>query len=344
MAARSVALATTRIENVIPASLDSEALWGASIDSPKPDSETTERFVDVIGWVRGRRSQAVAIEIVHAGHVCQLVPVNEQSADICGFAARIQPPGIGRLQLDVRAVLRDQSRVPLAAIRLARRWSDNVQPPACGLVSIVVTCFNQAHYVREAIESVLAQTYPNFELIVIDDGSGDNTAEEAARYPGVRYVRQHNQGLAAARNKGIAESRGDYLVFLDSDDRLMTSALETGLRQLAQHPECAFVAGGHRMIGFDGAVLWEHTVGPEEDDLYRSLLRRNFIAMHAAVMYQRFVLEAIGGFDPRPRSTEDYDLYLRIARRHPIWSYNAIVAEYRRHGSNMTGDAAVVLK
>jgi glycosyltransferase involved in cell wall biosynthesis/peptidoglycan/xylan/chitin deacetylase (PgdA/CDA1 family) len=211
-------------------------------------------------------------------------------------------------------------------------------------VSIVITCFNQAHFLHEAIESCLAQTYPHFEILVVDDGSDDNTAACVERYPGIRYVRQDNRGLAAARNTGLAGSRGEFLVFLDADDRLLPTALEDGLRQFAAHPECAFVAGRHRMIGFDGRVLWDHTVGPDDDDLYRALLRRNFIAMHAAVMYQRLVFGAVGGFDPRPRSAEDYDLYLRVARRFPVWWHPAIVAEYRRHGDNMTRNSGLVLK
>ena len=211
-------------------------------------------------------------------------------------------------------------------------------------VSVVVTCYNQAHFLADAIESVLAQTYKAFELIVVDDGSDDNTEEVAARYAGVRAVRRNNGGLAAARNTGLSESRGDYVVFLDADDRLLPSALEAGLRRLDACPESAFAAGGHRMISFDGSVLWEHTIGPEDDDLYCALLRRNFIAMHAAVLYQRFVFEAVGGFDPRPRGTEDYDMYLRIARRYPIAWHREIVAEYRRHGSNMTRDSGRILR
>lgn len=211
-------------------------------------------------------------------------------------------------------------------------------------VSVVVTCFNQAHFLTEAIDSVLAQTYPAFEVVVVDDGSNDNTEEVAATYPEIRCVRRDNVGLAAARNTGISESRGDYLVFLDADDRLLPTALEAGVRNLGGGPAYAFVAGGHRMIAFDGALLWEHTIGPEDDDMYCALLRRNFIAMHAAVMYQRFVFEAVGRFDPRPRSTEDYDMYLRIARRYPIGWHHEVVAEYRRHGSNMTRDSGRVLK
>ena len=97
------------------------------------------------------------------------------------------------------------------------------------LVSVVIPCYNQAHFLGEAIESVLKQTYKHFEIVVVDDGSTDNTSEVARRYSGIRCIEQANQGLSAARNTGIRESKGEYLVFLDADDRLRPIALEAGL-------------------------------------------------------------------------------------------------------------------
>src|SRR5918995_6377717 len=111
------------------------------------------------------------------------------------------------------------------------------------LVSVVIPCYNQAHFLGEAIVSVLAQSYPRFEIIVVDDGSTDDTPEVAARYPGVRYVYQNNQGVSAARNSGLARSEGEYVVFLDADDRLLPEALETGLKCLKTHSGCAFASG-----------------------------------------------------------------------------------------------------
>src|SRR5919107_192619 len=104
------------------------------------------------------------------------------------------------------------------------------------LVSVVIPCYNQAHFLSEAIESVLAQTYPYFEIIVVDDGSTDNTSEVAGRYSGVRCIRQDNQGLSGARNSGLRHSKGEYLVFLDADDRLLPQALEVGLECLRAYP------------------------------------------------------------------------------------------------------------
>src|SRR6266496_4166301 len=94
------------------------------------------------------------------------------------------------------------------------------------LVSVVIPCYNHAHFLSEAIESVMAQTWQQFEVIVVDDGSVDNTREVALRYSGVRYIRQTNQGLSASRNTGLRHSNGNFLVFLDADDRLRPAALE----------------------------------------------------------------------------------------------------------------------
>src|SRR5690349_15716190 len=95
------------------------------------------------------------------------------------------------------------------------------------LVSIIIRCYNQGHFLGEAIDSALRQTYPHVEIIVIDDGSTDNTAEVVARYRGVRSIRQPNLGRCAAGNTGLGESRGEYLVFLDADDRLLPDAVES---------------------------------------------------------------------------------------------------------------------
>src|SRR5215203_1775138 len=112
--------------------------------------------------------------------------------------------------------------------------------PDGGRVSVVIPCYNQARFLGEAIQSVLCQGYPDLEIIVVDDGSEDSTEEVASGYtkkdPRVRLIRQDNKGLAAARNRGLSEAGGEYVVFLDSDDRLVLEALEVGVRELESHP------------------------------------------------------------------------------------------------------------
>ena len=101
------------------------------------------------------------------------------------------------------------------------------------LVSVVIACYNGERYLQEAIESALAQSYPRVEIIVVDDGSTDGSSEIAKKFP-VRYVRQENRGLTESRNLGIRASRGNYVVFLDADDRLRRDAIETGQRRRAE--------------------------------------------------------------------------------------------------------------
>jgi glycosyltransferase involved in cell wall biosynthesis len=210
-------------------------------------------------------------------------------------------------------------------------------------VSVVIPCFNQAHYLPEAIESVLAQTLPPAEVIVVDDGSEDNSCEVAARYEKVSRMRQKNRGVAAARNAGWKATTTDYLVFLDADDRLLPEALEVGAAALERRPRVAFVSGFSRDIGDDGRPLKGLRQPFVTQDHYLRLLEDCFIWSGSSIVYRRSALEAVGGFDESFTAADDYDLYLRIARRFPIYCHESVVTEYRRHGTNTTRDPGVVL-
>ncbi|CAN5719507.1 alpha-1,6-rhamnosyltransferase [soil metagenome] len=212
------------------------------------------------------------------------------------------------------------------------------------LVSVIITCYNQARFLGEAIESVLQQTYLHFEIKVIDDGSTDDTSEVVARYPTASYIRQENQGVVAARNKGLRESKGDYVIFLDGDDRLLPTALAIGLQYLDAHPECAFVYGRCAFIAADGSPLptWRHPeVGKEH---YLALLRNNFIWMPAKVMYRRSAFESVVEFDAAADHSSDYDLYLRISRKFPIHGHDNVVAEWRQHKANTSRKSGLMLR
>lgn len=202
------------------------------------------------------------------------------------------------------------------------------------LVSVVITCFNQGHFLSEAISSAVKQTWTNIEIIVVDDGSWDNTREVTAKFHGVRYHHQPNSGLSAARNRGVALSRGAYIIFLDADDWLYPRAVETNLRYIAD-TEYAFVSGWH-----DKVDEWNYPVGQDdqvviEADHYLHLLRGNYIGMHACVMYRRSVFDEFR-FDTSLDACEDYDLYLRITRKYPVFNHCEKLAAYRIHGQNMS--------
>jgi glycosyltransferase involved in cell wall biosynthesis len=210
-------------------------------------------------------------------------------------------------------------------------------------VGIVITTYNHAHFLHDALDSVRSQTRAADAIVVVDDGSTDDPASVTAAYPDVRLIRQDNRGLAAARNAGLAAIVTTHVVFLDADDRLEPEAIAAGLSCFARIPDCGFVYGGHRYIDAAGEEIGER-FEPPGDEPYLNLLRRNFIGMHATVMYRRDLLTGVGGFDERLRRCEDYDVYLRMARRHPVAAYPDLVADYRLHGQNMSADHDAMLR
>jgi glycosyltransferase involved in cell wall biosynthesis len=205
-------------------------------------------------------------------------------------------------------------------------------------VAVVITTFNHAHFLADAVKSVLAQTRPAEKIIVVDDGSTDDPATVVAQFPTVQFMQQRNRGLAAARNTGLRSCMTSHVTFLDADDRLLPIAIEVGLACIAARRDCALVYGGHRSISEDG-----HTIGPDyvalvDGDAHLAMLRRNQIAMHSAVLYRCDCLLEMNGFDETLEVCEDYDMYLRITQKHAIASHPTIVAEYRRHSQNKSND------
>jgi glycosyltransferase involved in cell wall biosynthesis len=225
-------------------------------------------------------------------------------------------------------------------------WHSGSHQAEKGVVSVVVVCFNQAHFLPEAIESALNQTFLKTEILVVDDGSSDNTSQVASRYDQVRYLRQQNQGLAAARNAGLRNTNGEFVVFVDADDRLAPEALAIGVGALCAEPDCAFVAGRASLVDFTGAPLENDLPSPDNRECYIQLLEGNFIANTASVMFRRSVFSAVGGFatERHVEACGDYELYLRIARAHRALLHGGRVAEYRRYSTAMSNDFGRMLR
>lgn len=222
-------------------------------------------------------------------------------------------------------------------------------------ISVIIPCYNGDRFLGEAIESVLAQSHPNIEIIVVDDGSTDTSAEIVAQYSTVRCVHQRNAGVAAARNTGLLHSVGEYITFLDADDRLLFTALESNLYCLFQHEGCAFCFGDAQCIGPTGDPLsptecaaWDvpsRSSSPHEGtEHYLSLLRGSYIWTPGAVLHKRAVFEELSGFNAECGHVSDTDLHLRIARYYPICHNSAVVVEKRIHGTNGSGDPAIMLR
>ena len=211
------------------------------------------------------------------------------------------------------------------------------------LVSVIIPCYNQGQFLPDAIRSAQSDDFP-VEIVVVDDGSTDNTAGAAAGFPHVRTVRQPNRGLSAARNRGLAESTGGFVIFLDADDRLLPGAIDTGARALLTHPQCAMAYGRCVMMGPEGD-RWPTPEPPAvRSGHHVALLRTNLIWMPAMAIFRREPLAAAGGFTAGVDGSADYDLYLRISREHPIHDHGQLVAAYRRHSASMSGNAGRMLR
>lgn len=216
-------------------------------------------------------------------------------------------------------------------------------PHRADLVSVIIPSYNHARFLSDAIQSVMSQTHRTVEIIVIDDGSTDETDQVIKSFRTVRYLKQQNRGVTAARNVGLEQSSGSYVVFLDADDRLLSEAIDIGVRSLMAHPDCALTFGTFYMIDTEGKrrgvchPLRQRRYG------YSDFLQQNFIGNPGVALYRKDALVAIDGFDPANQAAGDYDLYLRITHAFPVACHTEPVLEYRRHGSNMSNDPAVML-
>ncbi|MDF1552787.1 MAG: glycosyltransferase [Deferrisomatales bacterium] len=188
------------------------------------------------------------------------------------------------------------------------------------LVSVVIPTFDRRALVCEAVASVLAQTFADFELIVVDDGSLDETVGELARRfadPRLRIVSQENAGASAARNRGAAAGHGEWLAFLDSDDTWLPPKLEHQLRALADHPEtpaCYTEEIWYR----DGRWANPRDVHAKHSGWIFPNCLPLCIISPSSILMRRGLFESLGGFDETLPACEDYDLWLRLSARHPI--------------------------
>ena len=206
-------------------------------------------------------------------------------------------------------------------------------------VSVIIPTYNHARYVVEAIRSALDQTYEDAEILVIDDGSTDNSREVIAPFAGrVRYIHQDNQGLSAARNTGVRESRGRFIAPLDADDVWMPGYLAAMVPVLAADDSIGAAYSGWRYIDAAGNLLAQQstkTVPPEQ--FYPALAYTNFL-VPSGVLVRRECLDRAGPFDVNLRAVEDRDMWLRIARERKVVGVPQVLVGYRTHGENMTRD------
>lgn len=218
-------------------------------------------------------------------------------------------------------------------------------PHMSPVVSVVISTYNRRNLLPHAMNSVLSQGFRDFELIIIDDGSTDDTRQVVARFADarVRYVFQENAGLAAGRNAGIRHARGEYICFLDDDDLYLRDNLATQVAFLREHPEIDWCSGGSRTTDMQGQVLDELQPWRAFPDLGVRTWLFACPTCPSAVMVKKHWLERIGGFDTQYGATDDWDAWLRLAHAGCKMSWVEVMAcDYRLHDSNMTRGAAKI--
>lgn len=192
----------------------------------------------------------------------------------------------------------------------------SVQPA----VSVVIPAYNAANFIERTLDSVRAQTFKDFETVVIDDGSSDRTCEIVERcfrahaMPGL-CLRQENKKIAGARNAGVRAARGGFVSFLDSDDRWYPSKLEAVIAEFKAHPETDVVCHAENVVVQGGPPRLKR-YGPSRRDMYFSQLWGGCALSTSATTLRRRVFDSVGGFreDPRFNTVEDYDLWMRLGK------------------------------
>jgi len=207
-------------------------------------------------------------------------------------------------------------------------------------VSIVIPTYNSASFIGAAVDSCLAQTYPNCEIIVVDDGSTDGTRDLlTARYgERIRYLYQPNAGPSAARNAGIRAARGAFIQFCDADDQLLPSKVERCMEVFQQEPDLGVVYTRYQHVEVDGKTPAPLTDPPLlSGDIFCDLLLSNGNAiLTSATLVRREALLDVGLFDERLWCGEDWDLFLRLASRYSYASIDEVLLLYRWHEGGLT--------
>ena len=219
------------------------------------------------------------------------------------------------------------------------------------LVSVIVTTYNQAPYIEETLRSVLAQTYEHREVIVVDDGSTDDTPARLARFDAsIRCIRQRNQGVAGSRNTGVQHARGQLVAFLDGDDLWEPEKLAIQVHAFEAHPASGLIAVDAAEFCGSG-ILRSSTLPWQKSFLranqgglatvrcHRELLYGNFIGTTSQVMVPARVIRAVGLSDTRFNVSSDYDLYIRIAARHEFTFVNEVLVRRRYLETSASGPA-----
>jgi glycosyltransferase involved in cell wall biosynthesis len=218
-------------------------------------------------------------------------------------------------------------------------------------VDVIIPAYNAAHYLPAAIESVVSQTFDDWQILLVDDGSTDNTAEAVAPFldrlgSKIRYIMQENRGLPAARNTAIRASTAEFLALLDADDMWLPCRLAESVKILRERPRAGLAYG--LITGIDKenrpGITWRGNLSDADGPIAPQLYMRKVELPCPTITFRRKCVDEVGLFDETMRATEDRDLWLRIALRYEVAFVPKVLAYYRLSPNSMSTDPQRMLQ
>jgi len=201
-------------------------------------------------------------------------------------------------------------------------------------ISVIIPTYNRDRFIKEAIDSVLIQDFQDYEIIVIDDGSTDNTKEivKSLKNKKIRYFFQKNQGRSKARNRAIKLARGQYLAFLDSDDVFLPGKLTKQVKCLDEHPKIGMVYASALTMDENGRKLRKKYRATSSGLIYKEVaFTIPLLIILPTVMVRKGIIDRMGGFDERMHSFEDVDLWRRLSKKFPVMAISKPLCTVRSH-------------
>jgi glycosyltransferase involved in cell wall biosynthesis len=207
------------------------------------------------------------------------------------------------------------------------------------LVSVVIPVYNAGRYLRSALGSIVDQTFSDWEMICIDDGSSDTSPaildDFASRFPRIQVVHQANAGIVAALNRGCELAKGAYICRMDADDIAMKDRVALQVAYMQEHPDCVALGGAILSMDSDSMPLGIQRLPSQHDSIVSNLLNRHTGVFHPTSMIRRDAFNEIGGYRPEYQWIEDHDLWLRLSRIGVLSNLDQVVLCYRQHASSV---------
>lgn len=219
-------------------------------------------------------------------------------------------------------------------------------------VSVIMPIYNSSMYLDRSIQSVINQTYTNYELVIVDDGSTDSSKYIIDKYKSnehcIKYIYQDNKGIAGARNTGIMNAKGDYIALLDADDIWRRNKLEFCINELSNNPSIGLVHSAFNVIDIHDSTLYEciHDIDKMSGNIFNKLVLREISIAAVTVIFRKKCCDSIGLFDENKdiMGVDDRDLWIRISREFKVSYVNKILASWRKHKHNYSGQNNIMVQ